>query len=155
MYQGVKPYKNFAFYIDIYTYVDMKTLKAFRESAGLTQIDLARKAGMASSTIVSIENQTSNPGNDTRRRIEEALGQRINWLENNGLPLEERPGTWEQAESDLRAAILNVTGLQDFEQKQFFIVAKEYLESAQDLMDEAEKESDPPLYLPGLKMSRR
>jgi transcriptional regulator with XRE-family HTH domain len=50
-------------------------LKRYRRAAGLTQVELAERAGVAQSTIVMIErSQIAEPRPGTLRSLAEALG---------------------------------------------------------------------------------
>jgi len=82
-----------------------------------------------------------------RRRLELVLGKRINWLQTCGLQ-EVQPTNWEQAESGIRQALINCIGLSYDECRQFIQVAKEYIKSFEDMVNEADAENDPNVLLP-------
>jgi transcriptional regulator with XRE-family HTH domain len=132
----------------------MKTLKVYRELKGLSQKQLADKAGISNLTVGNIESQANEPGDDTRYKLENSLGQRINWLETCGLKVVSNI-SWEQAESSMRSAVLLANGLTQFERTQFFIVAKEYINTMQRMIAEKEIDDDEVLYPLGITVSNK
>ena len=52
----------------------MKNVKELRNKLGLSQIELAVKAGISAATLISIEKGTGNPNKSTLRCIAQALG---------------------------------------------------------------------------------
>jgi transcriptional regulator with XRE-family HTH domain len=50
------------------------SLKKFREAAGLTQADLASKAGISLAYVRTLEQSGANPGIDVGRQLADALG---------------------------------------------------------------------------------
>jgi transcriptional regulator with XRE-family HTH domain len=62
----------------------MKMIKLYRIHQGLTQIDLARKSGIAASKLSLIECGHINPSPEEIQRIATALGISKKQLEGNG-----------------------------------------------------------------------
>jgi len=58
----------------------MNDLRSIRNSAGLTQDDLAQLCGLSQSHIASIESGKLLPQKRTRAKLERLLGSEINWL---------------------------------------------------------------------------
>jgi transcriptional regulator with XRE-family HTH domain len=56
-------------------------LKAIREAKGLTQVELARRAGLSNTTISRIENDLSRPTTTTLRGLAQALDMSASYLE--------------------------------------------------------------------------
>jgi transcriptional regulator with XRE-family HTH domain len=104
-------------------------LREARSEAGLTQAELAKKAGLMDVTISTLENGKSAARNDTRRRIEKALGVRVNWLQTRGLRTYQQGEItgWESVEQDFRKTLYGIKSLQKNERVEFITLAKEYL----------------------------
>ena len=107
----------------------MMDLREARSQAGLTQAELAEKAGVADVTISTLENGKSAARNDTRRRIEKALGVRVNWLQTKGLRMYQQGEmtSWESVEQDFRKTLYGINSLQKDDRVEFIKLAKEYL----------------------------
>jgi transcriptional regulator with XRE-family HTH domain len=56
-------------------------LKAIREAKGLTQVELARRAGLSNTTISRVENDLSSPTTTTLRALAQALDMSASDLE--------------------------------------------------------------------------
>jgi len=52
----------------------MENVKEIREKLGLSQIELAVKAGVGVSSVIAVEKGTGNPNKSTLRCIAQALG---------------------------------------------------------------------------------
>jgi len=104
-------------------------LRKARSQAGLTQAELAKKAGVTDVTISTLENGKSAARNDTRRRIEMALGVRVNWLKTKGLRTYQQGEmtSWESVEQDFRKTLYGINSLQKDERVEFIKLAREYL----------------------------
>ncbi|MBN1253796.1 MAG: helix-turn-helix transcriptional regulator [Deltaproteobacteria bacterium] len=104
-------------------------LREARSEAGLTQNELAKKAGVTDATISALENGKSAARNNTRRRIEKALGVHVNWLQTRGLPTYQHGemASWESVEQDFRKTLYGIKSLQKNERVEFIKLAKEYL----------------------------
>ena len=104
-------------------------LREARSEAGLTQAELAKKAGVKDSTISALEDGKNAARNDTRRRIEKALGVRVNWLQTRGLRTYQNGEmtSWESVEQDFRKTLYGIKSLQKNERVEFIKLAKEYL----------------------------
>jgi transcriptional regulator with XRE-family HTH domain len=111
----------------------MFTLKSYRQYKAISQKELADRVGMSNLTISNIEKQVAEPNDETRRRLEVEVGQRIDWISTLGLK-EISKKSWEECEQDLRHAILQAQGLTELERKQFNLIAKEYLTSFENLV---------------------
>jgi transcriptional regulator with XRE-family HTH domain len=107
----------------------MMDLREARLEAGLTQVELAKKAGVTDVTISTLENGKSTARDDTRRRIEIALGVRVNWLKTKGLQTYQQGEmtSWESVEQDFRKTLYGINSLQKDERVEFMKLAKEYL----------------------------
>ncbi len=105
------------------------TLREARQEKGLSQEALAAITGLTQVTVSLIETGKVAPQAATRRRIEKALGVRVNWLQTKGLRSfrDGQMSTWEYVEQTFRKALLEVKGLSRSEQKEFLKLAKQYL----------------------------
>lgn len=111
----------------------MKDLKSIRIAMGITQQQLSVKTELSNITISNIENKVTIPQDDVRRRIEIALGCRVNWLKTLGL----KPSfgkNWEALESDLRSLLNKVLSFSTLEQKQFIELVKIYIQTTETLL---------------------
>ena len=104
-------------------------LREARSEAGLTQDELAKKAGVTDATISALEAGKSAARSNTRRRIEKALGVPVAWLQTRGLPTDQHGETasWESVEQDFRKTLYGIKSLQEDERVEFIKLAKEYL----------------------------
>ncbi len=105
------------------------TLKEARLKKNLSQSGLAANTGLTQGTLSLIETGKATPQADTRRRIERALGCRVNWLTTMGL-LTRREGqlsSWEHVEQTFRNALHEMNGLRTAELMEFLDLAEEYL----------------------------
>jgi transcriptional regulator with XRE-family HTH domain len=112
----------------------MKDLKTCRTECGLSQETLAERAEITATTINNIEQQNTSPQNDVRRRIEIVLHSRIDWLLTTGLT-DVKETIWEQAEQEYRKTLLNINGLRPEEKEDFLIMARQYLDSLEALLE--------------------
>lgn len=106
-----------------------RDLRTVRQNKGLTQKELAEKSGVGEITISLLENRKTTAQNETRRKLERVLGQRINWLATRGLGAY-RSGemtSWELVEQNFRKALFNIKSLQKKERAEFLKLAKLYL----------------------------
>lgn len=110
-------------------------LRTARERARLTQRELAVMSGVSEESGVSeiaislLENKKTVAQNGTRRKLEKALGVRVNWLKTMGLKTR-RQGemtSWEFVEQDFRKALYGIKSLQKGDQLEFLKLAKQYL----------------------------
>jgi transcriptional regulator with XRE-family HTH domain len=104
-------------------------LREARSQAGLTQAELAKKAGLTDVTISTLENGKSTARDNTRRRIELALGVRVNWLRTRGLRTHQQGEmtSWESVEQDFRKTLYGINSLQKDDRVEFIKLAREYL----------------------------
>lgn len=124
----------------------MQDLRAARLNLNYTQQKLADNSELTYVTISNIENGTTVPQNDCRRRLEMVLGRRINWLLTQGLSME-TPIVWEEAETLLRKSLLNINALPPDQQNDFISMAREYLNSVEQMIDEADIQNNEHLLL--------
>jgi len=106
----------------------MNDLRPIRREKGLTQSQLAVKAGLSEMGINKIENGYSSPQLETQKRIEQVLGERVNWLKTVGLRTKKpTQGTWENVEQQFRKALHAINRLQRDERYEFISIARDYL----------------------------
>ncbi len=105
-----------------------------RENKRMTQVELAEAAGLSQTQISHIELGKCSPRPTTIRRIEKALGIRVNWLATKGLHRfrEGQMTTWEAVEQTFRKALHEINGLQQAERLEFVKLAKQYLKDYED-----------------------
>lgn len=130
-------------YLRPYKYArTMKTLKTFRENLGFSQRELADKVGLHNLTILNIENRNFEPTPESRSKIEYYARERINWLSTMGLK-ETPKKTWEDVEKGFRDALLQAYGLSKPERDQFLQIAREYITTFADMVEDQEIEDLP------------
>lgn len=113
----------------------MRNLRTVRTSFHLSEMELANAAEVNFQTIQNIESQrTTMPRPDVRRRLEIALGQRIDWVKTAGLKRRPDRISWEEAELNLRNAIQSISGLQKGEQVGMIQVAHNYILSIDEML---------------------
>jgi len=112
----------------------MKDLKTYRDLKGLTQQQLADRAGVHSQTVFKLENGRSEPTDQVKKAVETALGVRINWLATLGIEGGELK-SWEQCESDLRHVLLDVKRLKAEEFKAFLTVCHDYTDTLEAIIE--------------------
>ena len=103
-------------------------LKTARQEAGLTQKELGEKAGITEVAVCLLENKKTVAQNETRRKLEKALGVRVNWLATHGLRTY-RTGemtSWELVEHNFRRALYGINSLQPDELAEFLELAEQY-----------------------------
>ncbi len=107
----------------------MDTLSDARKNKGLSQEGLADKCDLSQWTITQIETGKIAPRPESRKRIENVLGQKIDWLTTKGLR-SFRQGemtSWELVEQNYRRALLEINCLSLDERSEFIKVARHYL----------------------------
>jgi transcriptional regulator with XRE-family HTH domain len=81
-------------------------IKEVRETRGLTQVELALKAGLPAATISHFETSTRTPGTSTLQRLAEALEVRVDYL----LGREDEPAP---SGPEARVIFRNLAGMTD------------------------------------------
>lgn len=74
--QGPIPYEV----INIKTQYHVSLIRAWREHLGMSQKEVADRAGIAKSTFANIENEIGNPRQSTLEKIAAAMGIKIDQL---------------------------------------------------------------------------
>jgi len=108
----------------------MRDLKINRKRRGWTQNQLAEEAELSNITISQIELGNVAPKAEVRRKIEKALGERVDWLTTRGLRtnIPNKATSWELVEQNFRGALYMINSLQRDEIEEFFEVAQHYLD---------------------------
>lgn len=102
-------------------------IKEARKLKKLSQAKLAEIAGLSQVAISLIETGKSEPNADTRRRLEQALGCRINWLAAKGQRNFRNGLLWEAVEGNFRKVIFDLNVLPRKQQQEFLHLAHRYL----------------------------
>jgi len=108
-------------------------LRAERKSKGLTQAELAELAGVKALTISLIENGKSAPQARTRKKLERALGYRIDWMAGKGQRrFREDRSDFALVEGRLRKVLYDVNFFEPGERRKFLKLAKRYIRQAEE-----------------------
>jgi len=115
----------------------MKDLKSLRTYIGLTQSELADRSEIHEITICNVESQKGLPHSKVRKRLEIVFNERINWLATCGIEQPKEKVNWEEVENSFRKVLSLASGLKPVEREQFFLVAREYLNTFEKMLNKA------------------
>lgn len=102
-------------------------IKKARKAKKLSQAKLAEIAGLSQVAISLIETGKTVPNAETRRRLEQALDCRINWLAAKGSRNFRKITLWESVEANFRKVIFDLNVLPRDQQTEFLNMARQYL----------------------------
>jgi transcriptional regulator with XRE-family HTH domain len=109
-------------------------LRQARENKRMTQVELAEATDLSQTQVSHIELGKCSPRPTTMRRIEKALGARVNWLTTKGVCSyqEGELSTWEHVDQTFRKALREINGLQNAERREFIKLARQYMKDFED-----------------------
>lgn len=105
----------------------MNDLKTIRKLKGLTQAELAEKAGITAVELSNIERSKNSPSQQTREKLERALNQKIDWISTSKVKLPESNRF--KAECLLKEIAMILQLMQPQEKKEFNKLITKYLKS--------------------------
>ncbi len=101
----------------------MKSPKETRKELGWKLEDLQKEHGMAGSYVSQIENGKVIPHRDSRQKLEEIYGQKVNWLDVPLYVKDGRADDWYDVEREFRGLINMINGLPEDEKGVFIETA--------------------------------
>jgi transcriptional regulator with XRE-family HTH domain len=105
-------------------------IRTIRKEKKLSQEQLAKLSGLTSVTISLIETGKVFPNTQTRKKLERALGQRINWMNGKG-KVKAKGQTFSELEERLRKVLYDINVLPDKDRKAFLSTVRTYLSEIQ------------------------